>query len=289
MIPYLYRRWRVLLVVPWLWSIAGCGSDFPVFHPAGPVAQMELHLIVLSTIVVSVIILLIWGLWIVVIVRFRDTPHNRAPYHPASRHNRLLETVVFVVPAIALLILAIPTVKKTYALAHVPSRHPLIIDATSLDYKWVFEYPTRHIATVNYFYAPVGRPLLLQLTARSPMTALWVPNLGGMEYAMPNRVLPLWLEATRPGVFLGRNANFSGIDYWRMTFQVHAVAPARFAAWVRHVKKTKPGMSLGTWRALSLHGLAIPQAYSSYPSNTFPSRHTQFTVHGLYYSPTKKP
>ncbi len=289
MIPYLHRRWRVLLIVPWLWSLVGCGSDFPVFHPAGPVAQMELHMIVLSTLIVSVIILLIWGLWFAVIVRFRDTPHNRAPYRAKSRNSRLLEIVVFALPAIALLILAVPTVQKTYALAHVPSRHPLIINVTSLDYKWVFEYPSRHIATVNYFYVPVGRPLLFQLTARSPMTTLWVPNLGGMEYAMPNRVLPLWLEATRPGVFLGRNANFSGIDYWRMTFQVHAVPPARFATWVRHVKKTKPRMSEGTWRALAVHGLAIPQAYSSYPPNTFPSRHTQFTIHGLYYSPTKKP
>lgn len=271
-----------------LLTLSGCGNHYPVFHPAGPVAQMELNLIVLSIIVVSVVILLIWTLWLIVIIRFRDTPNNQAAYHPQTRHNRLLEVAVFVLPALALVILAVPTVSKTYALAHVPSRHPLIIDVTSLDYKWVFEYPSRHIATINYFYVPVGRPLLFQLTARSPMTALWAPNLGGMEYAMPNRVLPLWLKADRPGTFLGRNANFNGIDYWRMTFQVHAVPASQFTDWTRRIQKTKPAMTPVIWRTLAHHGLATPQAFSSFPADTFPSRHTQFTVHGLYYSPSKK-
>ncbi|PSR20612.1 MAG: cytochrome ubiquinol oxidase subunit II [Sulfobacillus acidophilus] len=270
-------------------GLSGCGADYSVFHPAGPVAQSELNAVVISTIVVAVIIFLIWGLWLYVLIRFRDTPRNHAPYRPNWRQSRPLEIAIFALPVAALLVLAVPTVKKTYALAHVPSRHPLVVDVTSLDYKWVFQYPRQHIATVNYFYIPIGRPVLFQLTAHSPMTALWAPNLGGMEYAMPNRVLPLWLEATRTGTFLGRNANYNGIDYWCMTFLVHAVSPLRFTRWVKRIQTTKPSLTVADWRQLSRHTVAAPQAYSNYPADTFPEKPTQFTVRGLYYVPTHKP
>lgn len=269
--------------------VAGCGSDYVVFHPAGPVAQSELNLIVLSTLIVGVVIVLIWVLFAYVLIRFRDTPDNTAPYWPNWNHHRLLEVGVFVFAVVALVVVAIPTVHKTYVLDRVPSRHPLVIDVTSIDYKWLFEYPQAHIATVNYLYMPVGRPVLFEITARSPMSALWAPNLGGMEYAMPNRVLPLWLEASRSGVFRGRNANFTGIDFWRMTFMVHAVPQNRFSQWVSEVQDSKHPLTRTRWRQLLRPTVTPPLRYSSYPSWTFPQRRTNFTVKGLHYVRTKKP
>lgn len=292
MLQIVYRLWRqrgaaatILLPV----MLSGCGTDYPVFHPAGPVARLELHLIVLSTIVMTVIILLVWGLFGYVLVRYRERPGNSAPYRPDWRHQRSLEVGVLALPVVALVILAFPMTAKTFVLAHVPSRHPLVINVTSFDYKWLFQYPTRHIATVNYLDVPVGRPLLLHLTAHSPMTALWVPNLGGMEYAMPNRVLPLWLEADRVGTYRGRNAQFNGLNYWRMTFAVHAVPPRQFNVWVRRVRHTRPAMSEADWRAFGRPTLAPPQAFSAYPANTFPKQASDFTVRGLYYSHARKP
>lgn len=267
----------------------GCGADYVVFHPAGPVAQSELNLIVLSTIIVSVVIVLIWVLWAYVLIRFRDTPDNKAPYWPNWQHHPVLEVLVFVFAIGALVVVAIPTVHKTYVLDRIPAKHPLVIDVTSLDYKWLFEYPQQHIATVNYFYMPTNHPVLFELTARSPLSAFWAPNLGGMEYAMPNRVLPLWLEATRTGVFRGRNANFTGIDFWRMTFMAHAVPPKTFTTWVSRVQTKRHPMTRVVWRRL-LRPTVTPQLqYSSYPSWTFPQRPTAFTVKGLHYVPTKKP
>lgn len=285
-------RPRTVWLIPLLLAPLGltaCGSDYPVFHPAGPVATMELRLIVLSTVIVAVIIVLVFVLWAIVLILFRDTPNTSAPFWPEWDNHRGLEIAVFILPIVALAVLAVPTVMGTYRLAYVPSRHPLVIDVTALDYKWVFEYPTRHIATVNYFDVPTGRPLLFELTSRSPMATLWAPNLGGMEYAMPNRVLPLWLEANRQGTYLGRNGNYDGLDYWRMTFLVHAVSPASFNDWVRRIRHTKPAMTRRDWANLSQPGIAQPTAFSSYPTSTFPRRVTEFTVKGLYYAPAHKP
>lgn len=279
----------------WVWLgllaplLSGCGSDYVVFHPAGPVAQSELNLIVLSTIVVGVVIVLVWILWGIILVRFRDTPDNHAPYMPKWHHSRVIEILIFVFPVVALVIIAIPTVAKTYALARVPAKHPMVVDVTSLDYKWLFEYPKQHVATVNYLYMPLNKPVLFQLTARSPLCTFWAPNLGGMEYTMPNRVLPLWLEATRPGLFRGRNANFNGVDFWRMTFMVHAVPDAQFADWVHHVQHINHPMQQSDWKRLLRFDVAPQETYSSYPTYTFPERPTEFTVKGLRYVPTHKP
>jgi cytochrome aa3-600 menaquinol oxidase subunit 2 len=288
MLPRHLRRWWPVVFSPLV--LSGCGSEYVVFHPAGPVAATELHLIELSAAIMAGIVLLVWGLLAYILVRFRDTPNNPAPYLPNWRGTLWLEAVVFGVPVLVLLIVAVPTIKKTYALDHIPSTHPLIIDVTSLDYKWLFEYPRQHIATVNYFYMPTGKPVLFQLTAHSPFGAFWIPNLGGMEYTMPNRVLPLWLEATRPGVYMGRNANYSGVDFWRMTFYAHAVRPAAFQAWVQQVKQSKPPMTEREYRTLATHfDLVGQQSYSAYPSDTFPERFREFTIEGLHYVPTRHP
>ncbi len=287
-VPPHYLKWSLAALIAGA-AASACGSDYVVFHPAGPVAQSELNLIVLSTIVIGVICVLIWVLWAYVLIRFRDKPDNPAPYWPTWRHHRVLEVGVFVFAVLALIIIAVPTVKKTVALDHVPARHPLVIDVTSLDYKWLFQYPGQKIATVNYFYMPINRPVLFQLTADSPMGAFWAPNLGGMEYTMPNRVLPLWLEATRPGVFRGRNANFTGVDFWKMAFKVHAVPASAFTTWVHDVKSTAPPMTKTTWKALLKRNVMPTATYSRYPRWTFPERPTQFTVKGLHYVPTHKP
>lgn len=269
--------------------LTGCGPAYVVFHPAGPVATRELHLIVLSAIIMAVVIAVVVALWVYVLARFRDTPGNHAPYLPNWRGSRRLEILVFALPAAIIIIVAIPTVKDTYALAHIPSRNPLVINVTSLDYKWLFQYPEQHVATVNYFYMPTDRPVLFQLTANSPFGAFWAPNLGGMEYTMPNRVLPLWLEATRTGTFLGRNANFSGLDFWRMTFRVHAVKASAFKGWIRHVKATAPPMTVDDYHHLLRQDVVRAQTYSTYPKNTFPERFREFTVKGLHYVPTRHP
>lgn len=259
--------------------------QYVVLHPVGPVGQSELHLMLLAAIAMGAVILAVFVLFAITIVRFRDTPGNRAPYRPLWRGNRWMETIWFVVPALILTVIAIPTVKLTYALARLPEhKDPVVIDVTSLDWKWLFEYPAQHIATVNYVDIPTGKPVLFELTANSPMNTFWIPQLGGMEYTMPGRVLPLWLQADRSGVYWGHSGQFSGVAFEQMFFHVKAVAPATFAHWAQAIHRRVPVMTLRDYRRLLRFGTAGAQTYGGYPPATFPSVHRGFTLSGGMYT-----
>ncbi len=57
-------------------------------------------------------------------------------------------------------------------------------------------------------------------------------------YGMTSR---LNLQADRPGVYLGSSAHFSGDGFSGMAFDVHAVCPSEFAAWVAAATCRRPG------------------------------------------------
>lgn len=264
--------------------LTGCGSHFVLLHPAGPVARREWHVIELAASAMAVVIAFVFVLFAIALVRFRDVPNNRAAYAPEWSGSRKLELAWFAIPVVIVAIIAVPTVRTTYALDRIPpSSSPLIINVTSLDWKWLFEYPSQHIATVNYVTIPAGRPVLFELTADSPMNTFWVPQLGGMEYTMPGRVLPLWLQASKPGVYPGRSGNFSGSGFVHMVFVVRAVPSTTFARWQRHVRHTAQPMSLHQYHLLLVPDISKPQTYYRYPASTFPSTAHGFTLKGGMY------
>ncbi len=258
--------------------------QYVVLHPVGPVGRSELHLMVLAGVAMGAVILAVFVLFAIAIVRFRDRPHSRAPYRPNWHGNKWMEATWFVIPAVILTVIAIPTVRLTYSLARLPAhRDPLVVDVTSLNWKWLFEYPGQHVATVNYLDIPTGKPVLFELTANSPMNTFWIPQLGGMEYTMPGRVLPLWLEVGRPGVYWGHSGQFSGHDFEQMFFAVRAMPPAAFDRWVHEVRRRVPVMTLADYRRLLRFDTVAEQTYGGYPAATFPSVHHGFTLAGGMY------
>lgn len=282
------RRWLfgAALLVGLLTS--GCGQQYVLLHPAGPVAAKELHLFVLAGIAMGIVIVSVFALYAVVVIRFRDRPGNRAPYLPNWHGHRWLEPLWFIIPAILLTVIAIPTVAVTYQLAHLPkARDPVVIDVTSLQWKWLFEYPGQHVATVNYLVIPTGEPVLFELTAESPMNTFWVPRLGGMEYTMPGRVLPLWLQANKPGVYWGHSGNFSGKGFAEMFFRVKAVPPAQFKTWASGVHHSAAPMTMSDYDRLLTFNLVGDQTYGAYPLATFPSMKAGFVLKGGMYMPMR--
>lgn len=259
----------------------GCGQQYVVLHPVGPVGVQELHLMILAGVAMAVVIVAVFILYFYAVVRFRDKPGNTAPYRPEWHGHKLLEIMWWIVPALLLTVIAIPTVRVTYALDHIPkAKDPVVIDATSLTWKWLFEYPGQHVATVNYLEIPTGEPVLFELTANSPMNTLWIPQLGGMEYTMPNRVLPLWLQANKPGMYWGDSAQYSGTGFEKMFFKVKAVSPKAFAVWASKTHATATPLTLASYHQLLKHDTTGPALYGAYPRDTFPSIASGFTLNG---------
>ncbi|OPG16139.1 hypothetical protein B2M26_08165 [Ferroacidibacillus organovorans] len=252
--------------------LTGCSTQIPVLQPQGPVAQQEFGLIEWSFFLMLIVAIVVFILFGVFIYRYRNTPNNKAPYEPDMEGSRKLEFIWTLIPVVIVLLIAVPTVRTTYALQAPPSTaktDPLVINVTSAAWKWVFQYPKSGLETVNYLVIPANEPVQFNLTSVGPMNTFWIPSLGGMEFNMPNVTLGLWLQADHPGIYLGRSANFSGVGFEHMSFTVKALSIPQFNTWVSAVKKTAPALSSAeNNQILYTHGLSPKLTFSSYPSTT---------------------
>lgn len=251
--------------------LAGCDKRFILLHPKGPVAQKEYDLIVLSAILCAIVVIPVLALLVFIVIRYRDKSGNKAPYRPEWNESKWLEVFWWGIPIVIIGVLGFYTAKTTFALVKPPVTNvkPVTIQVTSLDWKWLFQYPDQKIATVNYAEIPAGVPVQFVLTSDAPMNSFWVPQLGGQEYTMPGMAMRLWLQADRPGTYYGSGANFTGKGFAHMKFKVVAKPQSEFLAWTKQVKKTAPALTKEGYEKLARQGLAEKTAFSSYPAGLF--------------------
>lgn len=250
---------------------AGCGEQFIVLDPKGPVAETQQKLIVLSAVLCAIVVIPVIAMLVYIVWRYRDKPGNKASYKPDWNDSKVLETAWWGIPVVIICILGYFTAKDTFALAKPPVSDvkPVTIQVTSLDWKWLFKYPEQNIATVNYVQIPAGVPIHFQLTSDAPMNSFWVPQLAGQVYTMPGMAMALWLQADQPGVYYGTGANFTGEQFAHMRFTVEAKPQAEFNEWVRQVKETAPALTKDGYAQLAQPGTADKMLYSSYPPELF--------------------
>ncbi|GED31542.1 ubiquinol oxidase subunit II [Brevibacillus centrosporus] len=251
--------------------LSGCGSDYLVLNPKGPVAETQYNLIVISVILCAVIIVPVLAITAFIVYRYRDTPKNKAPYKPDWAHSTTLEVIWWGIPVIIIAILGYFTVRDTYVLKESPNQEvkPITIQVTALDWKWMFTYPEQNVATVNYLEIPAGVPVRFQVSAEAPMNSFWVPELGGQIYAMSGMATELYLQADEPGEFQGFSANFSGEGFAHMQFKVVAKPQNEFDQWVQQVKGTAPAMTKQDYEELKKPGLTENKMYSAFPEGLF--------------------
>ncbi|MCL6518171.1 MAG: cytochrome c oxidase subunit II, partial [Alicyclobacillus sp.] len=173
----------------------GCSDKVMMFAPAGPVARREMNLIIISMVLTALVVIPVILLMWYIVHRYRNRPDNDAPYDLEWSESKTLEIIWWAVPIVIVGVLGAFTARDTFALVHPPEKvkTPLTVEVTSLDWKWLFQYPELGIATVNYCEIPAGRPVQFVLTSNAPINSFWVPQLGGQEYTMPGMAMRLWL------------------------------------------------------------------------------------------------
>lgn len=260
--------------------LSGCGEQFIVLDPKGPIGESQKDLIYISTILCAVVIVPVLILTAVIVWRYRDKPGSKASYKPNWEHSTKLEITWWSIPIVIILILAIITVKYTYALE--PSKpiesekEAITIQVTSLDWKWLFNYPDEGIATINYIKIPEDVPVKFQLTSDTAMNSFWVPQLGGQVYSMSGMAMTLFLQADEQGSYFGSGANFNGKDFAQMTFKVDAVTEDDYNAWIEEVKAASPALTMEGYEKLTEPGSSETQLFSSFPEGLFDKIVTQY-------------
>jgi len=90
----------------------------------------------------------------------------------------------------------------------------------------------RTVADANQIRIPVGREVEIQLSSADVIHSFWVPSLGGKTDMIPGRTNRQRLRAERPGIYGGQCAEYCGGPHALMSFEVIAMPPADFDAWL---------------------------------------------------------
>ncbi|SDR52479.1 cytochrome bo3 quinol oxidase subunit 2 [Paraburkholderia fungorum] len=247
----LHRASSLIRFAP-LMMLSGCKLE--LLDPKGSIGMAEKQLIATSTwamliVVIPVILLTLLFAW-----RYRAS-NTEAEYRPKWAHSTLIEVVIWTIPSLIILFLAILTWKTTHELdPYKPLASevkPINVEVVALDWKWLFIYPDLGIATVNQLAFPVDTPVNFTITSDSVMNSFFIPQLGTQVYAMAGMQTRLHLDANEPGDFAGMSANFSGKGFSDMKFRALAKSPADFAAWVAQVRASKDNLDMNRYSVMS--------------------------------------
>lgn len=245
------------------------GSNIAVFNPKGVVAFQERNLIVAAVALMLIVVLPVYILLFMIVWRHR-TGAAKAEDLLEREHTPINEFVLWLFPALIVLVLALVTWKSTHELD--PSKpllrqgyegQALTIQVVALNWKWLFIYPEQNIATVNFVQFPERTPIAFELTADAPMNSFWIPQLGGQMYAMAGMVTKLHLMADEAGDFAGSAAEINGRGFSGMKFVARASSQADFDAWMRRMKESPNTLNLDEYNKLAEPSENNPVAYYS--------------------------
>ncbi len=242
------------------------GCQLTVLDPKGPVAEQQKDLINWSIGFMLFIVVVVFVLFTWIVVKYRDRVGHKG-YDPEQEGSKWLEVLWTAIPIVIVIALAVPTVKTIHSLDKPPKatshKDPLVIHATSVDWKWVFTYPKQNIETVNYINIPEDRPILFKITSADSMSSFWIPQLGGQEYGMAGMETKLYLQADHTGTYLGRNSNFTGKGMANQTFTVKAQTENDFNNWVKDTQSKAPKLTKDQYDHLMLPGNVKKMTFSS--------------------------
>ena len=170
-------------------------------------------------------LLLITGLMIFFVIRYRSSRHPQAAQ---IEGNTPLEIIWTVVPLILFLVIFYFGWTNFDYMTH-PPRDAMVVAVTARQWAWSFQYPNGK--RTKQLYAPVGRPMRLEVTSADVIHGLYVPAFRLKIDAMPGRVSTAWFQATLPGCYDLQCTVICGVDHSLMLSKVVVVPDARFRAW----------------------------------------------------------
>jgi cytochrome o ubiquinol oxidase subunit 2 len=253
---HLIRLAKYLSIVIVIFGLTGCKSLLDgILNPKGIIAYEQRKLFFDSLALMLIVVLPVIIMSITFVYHYQAS-HKIRDYKPNWSHSYFLESLWWGIPCVITVILAVLTWNKTHELDPYnkiagSNEAPLLIQVIALPWKWLFIYPEQGIASINYLEIPVGRDVEYWITTdNTPMSAFFIPQLGGQIYTMTGMRTRMHLLANQTGDFVGMNTNFSGDGFSDMKFVTHAVTPAEFSQWSDQVKLSPNHLTDDTYKLL---------------------------------------
>lgn len=220
--------------------------------------------------IIGAIVVFVTALLIYTIVRF----NRRANPTPARfTHNSPLEVAWTLIPIVILVFIGAFSLPVLFKQQEIPVGE-VTIKATGNQWYWSYEYVDEGIAFDSYMIGspatgganmltpeveaqlqaagyskeqfllatdtavvvPVGKVVVVQVTATDVIHSWKIPAFGVMQDAVPGRTAALWFKADQEGIFFGQCSEICGQMHAYMPITVKVVSEAAYAQWLEKAK-----------------------------------------------------
>jgi len=206
--------------------------------------------------IITAICLFVLGLLIYVIFRFNEKAN---PVPAQISHHSGLEVAWTVMPVMILVVIAIPSFRLlTHQLTIPPA--DITMKVTGKQWYWTYTYPKdqgggfefdsemiqaadlkpgdiRQLSVDNEAVVPVGKVVLVQVTAADVLHSFTVPSFGIRIDATPGRLTETWFKAEREGIYYGQCSKICGKDHSDMPIAIRVVSEEKYEAWLAEASK----------------------------------------------------
>jgi cytochrome c oxidase subunit II len=187
---------------------------------------------------------IVWTLIFWSFIRYRkrsdDVPSQRA-------HNIPLEVIYTAIPVLIVATLFFFTLRTDRKVTKLTDHPDVTVEVIGFQWQWQFRYiepggkgPVITGASAGAppeMVLPFGETTRLRLVTRDVNHSFWVPRFLSKRDLIPKIRNRIDVTPNVRGTFVGRCAEFCGLDHWRMNFSVRVVSPAEYRRWLADHEK----------------------------------------------------
>jgi len=198
--------------------------------PQSPLARAIYDLGIVSGVVFALIFVIVTGAIIYAIFRFRSRAGEPDPRQiPGNRKVEIAWTIIPFLIVVFLLVMTLSAMNRADPL----SAPPPDLVVTGHQFWWQLDYPNSGVITANEIHIPTGKPLSVRLESKDVLHEFWVPKLTRKMSNVPGQPNHIWLQADKPGTYIGQCSEFCGTQHAWMRILVVAEEPSKFEEWQR--------------------------------------------------------
>ncbi len=159
--------------------------------------------------------------------------------------HRTLEITWTVIPAIVLLIIAVPTISTIYSTyaAGDDTEDAMVIEVYGKQWWWEVHYPAAGadnatgtegdvVVTANEIRIPEDQKVVFKLYSNNVIHSFWIPEMTGRMDVIPGHERRLAFTPQESGTYYGECAEFCGTAHAWMRFVVKVQPQAEFDTWM---------------------------------------------------------
>lgn len=227
------------------------------FQPAATEVARELQgLSNMILIIITGIVLFVTALMVYSFIRF----NRRANPTPARfSHNTPVEVAWTLVPIMILLFIGSFSLPVLFKQQTIPEAE-VTVKVTGFQWAWNYEYVGEDVnfdsfmlereqlaeygysdadyllAADNAIVLPVGKTVVMQVTASDVIHSWTIPAFGVKQDAVPGRIAQLWFKPEIEGIFYGQCSELCGKNHAYMPIVVKVVSQQVYDQWLAGAK-----------------------------------------------------